>query len=1661
MTAPIDKTELVGKDCLSAYDVDAVVFYGDPTRIYRARRRSNGTPVMLKTLRDESAAREAAALLQHEFEVAQRLEVPSVAKVFALRRFNNLPVVELEDFGGDSLDHIARQRRFSLEELLEIAVQVTQGLAGIHEANIIHKDINPSNIVYNADTGVAKIIDFGISTYLTREQAALTSPQVFEGSLPYISPEQTGRMNRSIDYRSDFYSLGVTLYEMLTGRPLFVVNEPIEWFHCHIAKKPTPPDEINPDILRPISDIIMKLIAKTAEDRYQSAHGILADLKHCLKELKQTGHIAPFPLAANDLSDRFQIPQRLYGRSTEIAQLLANFDQVAQGNCKMILVSGYSGVGKTCLIKEIYKPITERRGHFVGGKFDQLTRNVPYSALASALRDLVRQLLTEPDEQLETWRIKILDAVGPNGGLITSMIRELELIIGPQPQAPEVGPIEAEQRFHRVFQRFIQVFCKPEHPLVMFIDDLQWADTTSLRLLDLLINTESGITHLLLIGAYRANEVPSAHPVGLWLKKVRRGDFPLDEIHLRPLSGDHLSELLADTLGTSTANVAPLTDIVSRKTAGNPFFTEEFLKTLNQMDLISFSRTKGVWTWDIEQIRTQQITDNVVDLMTAKLKQLTPKTRELLELAACIGFRFPLYLLIVVSERPPAAVAKQLDEGIKMGLIAPIGSAYQLLELEQMPDATTITVELAFAHDRIHQAAYSLLDMDRRHQAHLKIGRLLRNQLTPAQQEERLFEITNHLNLGVELIKDPEERDTLCKLNVAAGRRAKSSNAFQPAFDHFQVAMLLLGPNAWEQAYELTLALYTEAAETAYLNGNHDAMETLLSVGFKNAREVLDKIGLYLVKISACILRGRVLEAVEIAKPVMAQLGHVYPAKPNKLHLILKLIQLKWALRGKEIDDLRKLPLMTDPRHLAAETLGQQIGGAAMFAQPLLLPLMVFNSIKTSIKQGLCPVSLGSYNAYGMILAESFGKVDRGIAFGKLGVELLDRFKTSALKCRVLHVYNALVRHWKEPLRNSLPPLHEAFCMCLETGDFEYAAHAVVVRQGYSFETGMELNSLLEEMKEYYKTVKPLKQGTRIDYLLLFMQTAANLMGQNSNPARLTGEFYDIDEKIKQHETLRDKSLLTANRMQQCYISYLFGHFQEALTLTDAINSDSGTGMQGFYYTIVRHFMDSLVRLGNVPHCEGNHRRRLLRQVKRNLARLKRWAEANPANCLNKQRLVEAEQLRVLGKHFEAHHLYDEAIRLARQQGFIHEEALSNELCGTMHANADRLTIATPYLTKARDLYNHWGALAKVQDLEQRFPQLAEKIHHRGGTTSWGTNRASVDINSLIKALKAIAEETVHSRMVEIIIATAIEFAGAQMGILMLRNPEGVLCIEAEASVDGGDPRILQSIPVIDGHLPQSVINYVSRTGSSIVIHDAQQPNDQIPGLNLDPYIQEHSVLSLLCLPILTGNSKEGDVIGMLYLENNRASGTFTQNRFETLEIICLSAAGRLELSRKAVVDGLTELYNHDYFQSLLSQELSSARQHSHHLAVILIDIDHFKRFNDTWGHQVGDQVLREVAQVIKNSCRSGDTVARYGGEEMAVILPMAPKDKAQLVAERIRKAVESHRVMHEGEALQVTISLGVAILDTTTTDKNSLVRQADEALYESKRNGRNQLTVA
>ncbi len=841
---------------ISGYQITEQLYESANSLIYHGQRQADSQPVVLKMLKQAYPPPEKIAWFKREYEITKSLDLTGVVEAYSLESDRNRWVMVLEDFGGESLKQLVQTRQVPLSEFLSLTIQVADILGQVHQRHVIHKDINPSNIVLNPTTGQLKLIDFGISTVLSQENQTLRNPNVLEGTLAYISPEQTGRMNRAIDYRTDFYSLGATFYELLTGQLPFETTDAMELVHSHIAKLPISPEQMRREtgeIPKPVSDIVMKLMAKNAEDRYQSTYGLKADLEECLRQWQAKGQIDPFPLGCADVSDRFQIPQKLYGREKEVETILAAFERVAdtevdvnshskiqpplnnggQGGVEMMLVAGYSGIGKSALVQEVYKPITRQRGYFISGKFDQFQRDIPYASLVQAFRSLTAQLLTESELQIAAWREKLLTSLGDNGQVIIDVIPEVELIIGPQPALPELAPGEAQNRFNLVFQNFIKVFTQPEHPLVLFLDDLQWADGASLKLIELLMTTPDS-QYLFIIGAYRDNEVSEGHPLMLTLDEIHKAGGIVNSINLSPLDLPNVNQLIADTLHSLPETAKPLAELVLLKTNGNPFFINEFLKSLYSENLLTFDFTllsnggsKGGWQWNLEQIQAQNITHNVVELMAGKVQKLPHQTQQVLKLAACIGNQFDLQTLAIVCEKSPQQTAADLWKAMAEGLILPLSDAYKLIELDVQGLTEAVTVEYKFAHDRIQQAVYSLIPTNEKQSVHWQVGQLLLVNTPQEKREQKLFDIVNQLNQGRGLINQQVEQNELAPLNLMAGKKAKASAAYQPAFNYLQIGLRLLGEDTWQCQYELALSLYEEAAEAAYLSGDIEQMEQL------------------------------------------------------------------------------------------------------------------------------------------------------------------------------------------------------------------------------------------------------------------------------------------------------------------------------------------------------------------------------------------------------------------------------------------------------------------------------------------------------------------------------------------------------------------------------------------------------------------------------------------------------------------------------------------------------------------------------------------------------------------------------------------------------------------------------------------------------------------
>jgi len=1490
------------------YQIIEQIHESDQSLVYRAILQPEELPIIVKILKENYPNLSASTRYKQEYGIIRSLNSDRTIKAYQLQRYQNTLAICLEDFGGKSLKILMSDRQFTIEEFLTIAIEIAEGLAGIHTANIIHKDINPSNIVYNQKTGQLKIIDFGIATRLSEENQTARNLNQLEGTLAYIAPEQTGRMNRGIDYRSDFYSLGVTLYELLTHQLPFPTNDPIELVHCHIAQQPTACQEIIPTIPEAVSNIVMKLLAKTPEERYQTAWGLKADLETCLNQLKTTGQISVFPLGNRDISDKFRIPQKLYGREQEVSQLLTTFERVSQGSTEILMVSGYSGIGKSALINEIHKPIVRQRGYFISGKFDQLQRDIPYAAISQAFQDLIRQLLSEPATKLQAWKERIIEALGLNAQVIIDVIPEVEKIIGKQPQVEQLGSTETQNRFNLIFQKFIGIFSK-EHPLVIFLDDLQWADLPSLKFIELLINDPNS-EYLLIIGAYRDNEVDITHPLMVTLKKIKNLNSDTNNIKLYPLNIGQVNELIADTLKCSTHNSTSLAELVINKTQGNPFFLNQLLQSLHQANLLSFDRNKRCWQWDIEEIKSIEITDNVIHLMVSKIERLEENTQKVLKTAACIGNRFNLEILSVVNTKSQVDIARDLLSAIQEGLILPLSESYiipLLLTKEEIAEETSDNfssavpkylelIQYKFLHDRVQQAAYELIPEDEKKAVHLQVGRLLLKNTREDLLEENLFEIVNQLNEGLELITEQSEKDELAKLNLQAGKKAKASTAYESSLRYLESGLKLLAQNSWDLQYELTLELYSEYLEILYLNKKFKQVEELSLIASQQVKSILDKIKIYQARILSYSAQIQQQKAIDVGIKALIELGIDVPQQASQIEKMVAQEQelLNLFLKENQFEDLVNIPKMNDPYKIAAISILQQIIPSLNTTNAQLLSWAMLTQLNLCLKYADPDQSARTYSFYGMVLCGVAKDYNLGYQFGQLSLKLLEQFNLPQIEALVMHLYYGLIWHWQESIRNIVAEekLLTGFQKGIETGDNVYASYAIISYCLIKLFGGYTLEEIEPLYVQYTKSIQNLQQEYSTNYIKLWHNTILSLFKEKNQSFLVIGSSPTEENKyLDQWIEDSNEWLLFNAYLTKTILYYYFKDYRQACE--QAIQAQKYSKTSAAYLPAPQHnFYSSLAFLAEYSNSDIEQQKQLLQKVENNQESMQEWSKYCTENFQHKYALVEAEKARVLGQNWEAQELYEQAIQGAKKSEFIHEEALAYERAAEFYLSLGREEIGQLYLRNAHHCYSRWGAKAKVTALEVEYPQLLVGGSSRTSTqtintTATGGSGAVLDLTTVIKASQALAGEIVLEKLLAKLMQFAIENAGAQKGYLILVN-HNKLTIEAAREVGKNEVTVLQSLEVESTSiLPQAIINYALRTQEDVVLDDATHQGLFIA----DPYIVQNQPKSVLCAPIIN----QGKLIGLLYLENNLTTDAFTSDRLELLRILSAQAAISIE----------------------------------------------------------------------------------------------------------------------------------------------------------------------
>lgn len=1490
----------------------AEIFESQQTRVVRAIREADGLPVILKVLKDVRPPVERIARFKREFEIVKALDLPGVVRAYDFFRAETHWIFVQEDFGGESLARLGLAGRIPPGELLSIACTLADHLAAIHQRAIIHKDLTPANVVLEPSSGTVKIIDFGIATRLAREAVAFDHVSLIEGTAAYLPPEQTGRVNQLLDHRADLYSLGCTLYELLTGSPPFEAPDLLALLHCHLARAPEPACVRRPSVPRALSAIVDKLLAKEPDDRYQTAVGLHADLVRCERAWRERGAIDDFALARNDMADRLSPPVRRYGRDRQTAELMASFERAAAGRTELMMISGDPGIGKSALVKDLYRPVTHRRGFFSTGKFDQLQRDTPYGPVLSALDGLIGQVLMEPPDRVLLWARALRRSTGGMLPALVGILPRLAMLYDQLPPAPVLPAAEYSAQFFRALAGFVRVFASAEHPLVLFIDDLQWADSASLDLLKHLTAIEP-VPHAVILGAYRHEEAPPGHPLRAVLRDIRAAGAEIRELHLEPLTSEDTAALLSDVLHCELAEVGEPAELIHRKTGGNPFFIQTFLATMSNERAVTFDPERARWQWRVDRMRLLDLSDNVVELLIANLRRLPASTRALLTQAACIDNRFELGLLATVAGQTVTAVAGALSPALQDGYLIPTTGDYRLLEVGLEEVNAKLDVAYKFAHDRIQQAAYRLGASGTHAALHLAIGRGLRRHAVARSAELPILAIANQLNQAIDLIEDPEERLALAALNLDAGRKAKAAAANAAARGYFEHGLTCLSRHAnemhrlaFERSYAIALALTEEVAEASYLVADFETTNRHIDALLRHARRLSDKVKATQVRINALLAENQFSASIAAAREILPALGIELPHEPTEADVDALCDTVVREMGTLSTRELAERPGMTRSEPMATMRLLASIYPPSVIAQPVLSRVISAQMVLLMLREGLAEESVDGFLYYGMMLCGR-GDLAQGNEFGALAELLAERQprKSHLPKLAVMGWF--YVFHWQQPIHQAIEELRDGYRAGLESGALALGSNCLQGSAWMAFLAGRALADIDTDCVESARALQEHKQLPFLNLLRLVHQAVRNLLGHSNDPICLQGEIYDEVAEIPIHERDMDLASIYLNRFLKLILSYHFHDYQGALRSARSLE----VGNQPAAVLLpVAYLYQCLALLALADGAAPDQRPALLDEATQLIAHMRRWAESCPTNYAHKHHLMAAELARATGQVAEARVHYDRAIDLAREHAFTQEEALALERASLFYLEQRSPRLAGYYMRDAYYAYGSWGSTAKLALLRRTYGYLLEgeprargldtpRVRSAQTTTS---DLGGLDLGTVLSATRAIAREMDIDRLLETVMRVSLENAGAERGFLVLVRDDRLL---VKVRSELGDARRFESISVAlsdQAGLARSVIQYVARTAEPVLLDHAAERGMFVN----DPHIRATGCKSLMCVPI----QLRGSLVAISYLENSRASSMFNADRVDVLTLLMGQAAVSIE---SALLKDAAELRDLDF----------------------------------------------------------------------------------------------------------------------------------------------------
>jgi PAS domain S-box-containing protein len=1426
--------------------------------------------------------------LEYLYSLREKLDPAFFARPLSIAWQDGRPVLRLEDPGGTLLEQ-RLGRPLKLKLALKLGIGIASVLGRLHAAGFIHGSLNSNGVFVDPASGEARLVGAYISPRSTREGAEPPEPAAVNWAS--LAPEQTGRTNRATDSRTDLYRYGVMLYRMVTGVLPFTAEDPMEWIHCLLAVQPMPPNERAKGVPAQLSAIIMKLLAKMPEARYQTAAGVVKDLNQCLETLESGGKISLFPLGVHDVQDQLLISEKLYGRDSEIETLISAFRRVAsEGKAEFLLVSGYSGIGKTTVVNHLPRQYEALGGLFASGKFDQYKENIPYTTVTQAFQTLVRQILSKSSNEVRQWQARITEALGGYAGLISNLLPELDVIVGKRPSVPEVSPQDAHNAFKMVFRRFVGVFARPEHPLVLFLDDLQWADAGTLGLLEHLL-TEPDVHHLLIIGAYRDNEVDSAHPLNQTLEKLRDTGVTVCQLPLAPLALADVTELLVDTLHSDSARTKQLAQLICEKTGGNPLLVIEFFKALADEKLVVFDLAIHGWTWDLEQIASRDFTGNIEDLVLDKLGGLTAATQRVLTQLACLGSRASISAIHIASGQSEQMLDAELEEAMRAGLV--------VLEANSV----------RFTHDRVQEAAYQLIPETGRALEHLRIGRLLIDHLPANDIEDAIFEIVNQLNRGLVHVHSAEERDRLIELNLLAGKRAKAAAAYVSALSYLTVSYELLGDD--RSKYETAFSISLNIAECELLTGQVAAADERLSRLSTLARNFQDRIAVARLRIVLYLASNRAPRAIEVCLECLQSIGLPCPPNPTDDEIAQEYERIWKQLGHRAIEDLADLPPMTDAAPKAALELIAAVVPPSWFTVQHVRDLLTARMVNLSLEHGNSDASCYAYAVLGRTLGSRFGDYQTGYRFGKLSLRLLDKHGSDHFKTRVYTCFGHHIDPWNRHLKHGREWLELVSIAAPEAGDLAFASFHRSNILANLLAGGEPLIQIQKEAEVGLQFARKIGFGMITDFLISKLAWVRALRGLTEDIGSFDGPDFDEPEFEKHLDSDLELSAAKFRYWMRKLQAYFYAGNCTAAVAAAAKVQELAWQSQSFLEVAEYCWFTALAHAGLLSDGTEDERISCLNAIAIHRKLIGMWAQNCPENFRSMEALVEAEVARIEGRDLDAECLYEKSLNSARENRFVHHEALANELAGKFYLRRGLLTVAQTYLRNARYCYLCWGAAAKVRQLDRQYPDLTENRLVSSADASIDAAANRLDSAAVVKALQAISGEIVLGKLIKTLMQIAVEHAGAERGLFLLGSENG-LQIEAEAATingqvevilqsgeDGGtttDPKTIspsvgRSRMLLDQMAaPISILQHVLRAHGGIMLEDASARN-LFPD---DEYLRQRRPKSLLCMPII----RQDRVIGILYLENNLTTLAFTSYRIHVLKLLASQAAISLENAR-------------------------------------------------------------------------------------------------------------------------------------------------------------------